>query len=424
MSESNEPRSPENNDTAAIPVFRRSDVISFFRIIFYCLAIAGGLFLLYRIRDLIPPLAIALTVALTMAPEIDRMERNGWRRGLAIMVIYLAFFGGFTVFIMLMVPLISSQLGNVATQLLHLTIPVNGHSALPGTVQSFMAKHKWPGMLQGPAMQQVYRVPQMLSSYLNSLSQNLPVWAGNLLWVILIPVISFYLLIDYHKIVGKTLLFVKPHRRVALLKIVNDVVAVFGNYVRGVVIIMVLDIIVTYSVLKVLRVPYAETVAVLAGVLYAIPYLGAIVSTILVGLVASIHGLTALVTALVVMVVIHQIIFDQVLAPRIIGRQVGLHPLWAITAMLIGGSLMGVGGTLLAVPLAAGVQVVLVHLFPKLKDGHGALLSEKYLSRSDDDSKLEADTVQADGQSLRALSEQAAEEAAAENSRKPASWAN
>ncbi len=195
---------------------------------------------------------------------------------------------------------------------------------------------------------------------------------------------AFYFLADYHTIMGKTLLFVRPEKRAGMLKLLNDVVAVFGNYVRGVVLMMLLDIVVTYCILRFLNVQYAETVAVVAGILYAIPYLGAIVSTILIGLVAySGAGLAKALLVLGIMIFVHQIVFDQIVAPRIIGRQVGLHPLWAISAMMIGGTLLGVGGTLLAIPLAAGAQVVLVHLYPKLRSDNAALLSERLMQEAD-----------------------------------------
>jgi predicted PurR-regulated permease PerM len=160
------------------------------------------------------------------------------------------------------------------------------------------------------------------------------------------------------------------------------VVAVFGNYVRGVVIVMLLDIVVIYVTLRILHIRYPETIAVTAGVLYAVPYLGAIISTVLIGLVAlATRGwLIALITT-GVMILIHQVIFDQIVAPRIIGRHVGIHPMLAILAMLIGGTLLGIGGTLLAIPLAAACQAVLMHLYPNLGAPAAEKLSELYSMR-------------------------------------------
>ena len=152
-----------------------------------------------------------------------------------------------------------------------------------------------------------------------------------------------------------------------MLTVVTDIIAVFGSYVRGVLTVMVLDITVIFLVLWVagLR-DYALTLAITAGLLYTIPYFGALVSTILIGLVALVtHGPVTAILLTLVMIFIHQIVFDMVLAPRVIGGSVNLHPLLTLLALMTGGTLFGIGGTLLAVPIAAAFQVVLVHLFPQ-----------------------------------------------------------
>ncbi len=378
--------------------------MTLFAIVFYLLAIAAGLWLVYTLRALIPPFFIAITIALTLAPEIDRMERRGWRRGFAILVIYALFVAAFGALFFVLVPYVSGQLGQVARHLIPpamLAQPVVAPSGkvigvalgphagaatdhLSNIVADYMVRHNIPAIVRAPVVQQVQHVPAFLSASLSHLGTELPLFASNLIWVIIVPILAFYFLADYHTIMGKTLLFVRPEKRAGMLKLLNDVVAVFGNYVRGVVLMMLLDIVVTYCILRFLNVQYAETVAVVAGILYAIPYLGAIVSTILIGLVAySGAGLAKALLVLGIMIFVHQIVFDQIVAPRIIGRQVGLHPLWAISAMMIGGTLLGVGGTLLAIPLAAGTQVVLVHLYPKLRSDNAALLSERLMQEAD-----------------------------------------
>ena len=363
-----------------VPVFERGKVVSLFTILFYLLLTVAGLTLLWALRGLIPPILIALAIALTLAPEIDRLERSGWRRGIAILVIYALFLAALVAALVVLVPLVSSQLGEVAknlipSSLLH-TTDIN--AAMP---HYFNIWHV-PDMIRPPIQHQVNRIPEVFASYLTNLSTSLPEWAGNMLWVVLVPVMAFYLLSDYHRIVGQLLYLVKREQRLEVMRLINEVVAVFGNYVRGVVIVMLMDIVVIYIVLRVLRIRYPETIAVTAGVLYAVPYLGAIISTVLIGLVAlATRGWVIALITTGVMVLIHQVIFDQVVAPRIIGRHVGLHPMLAVLAMLIGGTLLGIGGTLLAIPLAAAAQAVLMHLYPNLGAPAAEKLSELYSMR-------------------------------------------
>jgi predicted PurR-regulated permease PerM len=392
-----------------VPVFDRGRVISLFAIIFYVVLAALGLMLLYALRGLIPPFLVALAIALTLAPEIDRLERRGWRRGAAIMVLYALFLIVLIATLIVLVPLVSSQLGEVAknlipTSLLHTT-------NINGTTDAWLNKWHVPYMIRPPIKEQVQHIPQSLSTYLANLSTLLPAWAGNMLWVVLIPVMAFYLLFDYHRIVGKLLLLIRREQRMDTMRLVNEVVAVFGNYVRGVVIVMLMDIVVIYVVLRILRIHFPETIAVLAGILYAVPYLGAIISTVLIGLVAyATRGLVIALVTTAVMILIHQVVFDQIVAPRIIGKQVGLHPLLAIFAMLVGGTLLGIGGTLLAIPLAAAGQVVLVHLFPNLGAPSAEKLSELYAMRLEDvleKEKREEEAAQEEAAKRRAKKKQA-----------------
>lgn len=363
-----------------VPVFERGKVVSLFTIIFYLLLTAAVLALLWALRGLIPPILIALAIALTLAPEIDRLERCGWRRGFAILVIYLLFLAALVAALVVLVPLVSSQVGELAKNLIPSSL-MHTTNLNKATKHYFDVWHV-PDMVRGPIAGQVNRIPQIFSSYLSGLSTELPAWASNMLWVVLVPVIAFYLLSDYHRIVGQLLYLVKRDQRLEVMRLINEVVAVFGNYMRGVVIVMLLDIVVIYIVLRILKITYPETIAVLAGVLYAIPYLGAIISTVLIGLVAyAARGWEIALITTGVMVLIHQVIFDQIVAPRIIGRHVGLHPLLAIIAMLIGGTLLGIGGTLLAIPLAAAAQAVLMHLYPNLGAPAAEKLSELYSMR-------------------------------------------
>ena len=276
--------------TLPVPQFERSKTVGLFSIIFYVLLIAAGLWLVYLLRRLLPPFLISIIIALTLAPEIDRMERRGWKRGLAIAVIYALFVFVFAAFLVLMIPFISAQVLQVSQHVTNVdlsTLASKGLSASQASaVTRFLNEHSIPEKLQGPVIAKLKAIPIYLGNYLDVLGAELPILAGQLVWIVIVPIIAFYILADYHKILGKALVFVQVEKRTATLRVLNDVVAVFGNYVRGVLLMMVLDIAVTYCVLRIAHVDFAETVAVITGILYAIPYLGAVVSTILIGLVA------------------------------------------------------------------------------------------------------------------------------------------
>ena len=359
-----------------VPTFEQKKVVSLFTVLGYLGLTFVVLWLLWGVRTLIPPLLVAGIIAMTLTPEVDRWERHGlfglkMRRGPAIAIIYLLFLGMGGVIVSL-VPLISGQMQTLIISHVppQLQAPHPDAQAVGELVTGWMNKLHVPNIpsLRDPVIHQAKHLPELVGRGLQWFSANLPALAGNLVWIIIVPIIAFFLLLDFNKMLGKALVMVPKGKREDILTIVTDVIAVFGNWVRGVLIVMGLDIIVVYIVLRMAGLSdYALTLAVTAGILNTIPYFGALTSTLLIGLTAgATHGLGSALVVTAIMVVIHQIIFDNIIAPRVIGGSVHMHPLLTLLSLMAGGTLFGIGGTLLAVPIAAAVQVVLVYLFPQL----------------------------------------------------------
>lgn len=355
-----------------VPSFEEKRVVSLFTVLAYLGLALLGLWLLYALRDLIPPFLVSTIIAMTLAPEVDRLERQGlfgrrFPRGLAIGVIYFLFLSIFALMVKGM-SLVSVQMIELITRY--------AKPLLSGTpedvtklVGQWMTLHHVPAAMHTPVKNYARHLPELLGNGVIWFGNNLPSLAGNLVWVVIVPVITFFILLDFNKILGKTLLLFPQARREGILSTVTDIIAVFGSYVRGVLTVMSLDILVIFAVLwgAGLR-DFALALAITAGLLYTIPYFGALVSTVLIGLVAlATHGLVTAVGLVLVMIFIHQIVFDNIIAPRVIGGSVNLHPLLTLIALMVGGTLCGIGGTLLSVPVAAALQVVLIRLFPQFK---------------------------------------------------------
>lgn len=356
---------------ASVPVFEQKKVISLFVVLAYFGLALLGLLLSYALRDLFPPFLVAAMIAMTLTPEVDRLERQGmfgrrFPRGLAIGVIY-ALFLGICVLIVKGLTLVSGQMVDLFRLVPRELYGSPHDSAL--FASHWMQAYRVPVVMRAPVVSQARHLGELLGNGLTWFGNNLPELAGNLVWVVIVPIITFFILLDFNKILGKSLLLAPKEKREGILATVTDIIAVFGSYVRGVLTVMALDICVIFAVLWFagLR-DYALTLAITAGLLYTIPYFGALVSTILIGLVAlATHGLTVAIVVVLIMIFIHQVVFDNILAPRIIGGSVNLHPLLTLISLMAGGTLFGIGGTLLAVPIAAALHVILIRLFPQFK---------------------------------------------------------
>ncbi len=199
--------------------------------------------------------------------------------------------------------------------------------------------------------------------------------------VILVPIVTFTLLIDMTYLRRRTLFLLPPAQRENVARIAEDVGDVFSSYLRGMtrVCLAYMATCTVFLLIASLWFPamrgYALLIGIVAGLLYAVPYVGLAGTLLLTAIVTLVSGsgTTALIVFLLVPIVLNPI-FDNVLTPRIVGGGIGLHPLLSMLALLTGASLFGLWGMLLAVPVAGSLQVILFRLFPRLAEPTPAIV--------------------------------------------------
>jgi predicted PurR-regulated permease PerM len=186
----------------------------------------------------------------------------------------------------------------------------------------------------------------------------------------IIPIVTFYLLQEIDPLRARIVHLVPVPRRARFLELSERVGSVFSGYVRGLIIVCAGFALATGTVLALIfRLPYSLMIGLISGVLYAVPYVGGLATVGIVALVAlSTHPGTGFVLGVVGTVLLIYQLFDQVITPRVVGGQVGLHPVVSIFALTAGGQLFGLPGMILAVPVAASLQIVLTSLWPQLAE--------------------------------------------------------
>jgi len=320
------------------------------------------LYVVYVVREIWLPLGLALLLATVLDPVVDRMERKGWKRGHATIFIFGAFLAALAGLIALATPFLSDQVAGIR-QGFSRYFPDTRHE---GLVQAFKKMNASDGVatIGVKVFEGIQSGFQRSSTWLTEYGMSV---LSNLIWVVIVPLIAFYALRDYHLILAKSLLLVPKKNRATVEVAVSEVTAVFAKYLRGLLIVSALNGTATWLLLWVLHVPSALLLGFVAGILYSVPYVGAMLTIVLTAAVAFVGGgLPMLTTAVVASVILHQIVFDQIISPRILGGQVGLHPIISIVALLIGNLLLGIVGMILAVPVAACIQLAVLALQPKL----------------------------------------------------------
>lgn len=335
-------------------------------VLFYAGLWLVGLWLLWAGRAIWLPVGIAFALAMVLDPTVDRLENRGIPRGLGTALIFLLVIGGMAAVLILLSPLLSDQASRMGADFRHLFPDPNNPDLVPFAKKILLRLDANPA-LRDPILKAARTATEHLSDSFSRGSALILAWVPNLAWVIVVPVLAFYALMDFHRIYAKAVLLVPPEHRPLAQTLIAEITAVFGNYLRGMGKICFLLGCSIALVLWAWGNRYWGLLGILGGVLYAVPVIGPLFNSglvLLISLVIMPPGKALLCAGSILLLTSG--LFDQVITPRIIGKQVGLHPIVTIIALLWGYQVAGIGGMLVAVPTAACVQTVILHLVPKL----------------------------------------------------------
>jgi len=169
---------------------------------------------------------------------------------------------------------------------------------------------------------------------------------------------AFFLLLDGGRILEFLFKEFGPEHGERFGRISEDVYRAVAGYVAGNLLISVIAGLSSYVVMTLLNIPFAVPLAVLVAFFDLIPLVGSTIAGVVVGIVAAIVGFPTKLIIWVIFLIVYQQVENNVIQPVVYRRTVAIHPLIVIVAVLIGASLLGVLGALLAIPIAATVQIV------------------------------------------------------------------
>jgi len=170
--------------------------------------------------------------------------------------------------------------------------------------------------------------------------------------------LAFFMLLDGRRAIDWVFRELGSVRGPRYRRIADDVYRSVGGYVVGNLLISVVAGLSTWIVLTILGVPFAVPLAVLMAFLDLIPLVGATIAGILIGIVAAIHNFPGDLIVWAIYLIVYQQIENNVVQPFVYRKTVQLHPLVVIVAVLIGASLMGILGALVAIPVAGAIQIL------------------------------------------------------------------
>jgi predicted PurR-regulated permease PerM len=324
-------------------------------------------FALYPIRVIFPPLLVAVVIVYMLDPLVVVLERRWHLRrvwaGLIVYAVFLAAVG-------LVIAYLISVVGHQATEFAK-GVP----NIIDRAQQGFSDAARRLGLhVSTRDLANAFESGGAASSFLGRLTSFTSGVVRVALTLVLGPLIAFYLLVDLPKVRRGAVALVPLSRRDEILGVGRRINVVVGSFFRNQLLVALLVGLASALGFWIVGLPYFALLGALTGFLALVPLIGillAAVPALLVALAAPdvtpyglpIRGGWPLAVATVIVLILVQQLDQRVLSRRLHTEEVRLHPVTVLLSLLIGGTLLGIWGMVLAVPVAASLKVILLHVW-------------------------------------------------------------
>jgi predicted PurR-regulated permease PerM len=315
-----------------------------------------GFWLLYRFNQVVFILFIAIMIGTVIRPAVSWLNQRGLPKMAGVILVYIVLLTAFTGFLLLLFPLIVEQSTTIA-------------AASAGYYQNL---REW--LVHYPN-QIIVRLSEFIPATLPSLKpvqqsgQDVMASAGQALGyitvaaraafiAIVILVLAFYWTLDGPRIIQSFLLLVPQDRREDISELISEMETKVGSYIAGQGLLCLIIGATALIVYRLIGLPNALVLALLAGVLEAVPMVGPLLGAIPAAMVALSIAPDKLIWVIVATIIIQQL-ENSLLVPRVMRKAVGVNPFVTLLAIFAFSSLFGIAGALMAIPMAAIIQLLL-----------------------------------------------------------------
>jgi len=323
------------------------------RTIVWALIAAGLVWAAFRLSTVLVVVTVALVLVGTLDPVVAWLERHGLKRGRALILIFVALSAVVAAVLLLTVPPLVMQLLDMLqhaperrTSILHWLDERNGGEPIAHAIRAV------------PVDDLVTRAGDTLLGY----SSRILMLVG---YSISTLFLAIYLLADPVRSKGLLYALVPRAHHLKLARILLELKRIVGGYMRGQLITSVAIGMFVFIVLTAFGVRDALALALFAALTDIIPFVGGYVASTPAVISVSGSGAGALAVVALLMI-LYQEFESRILVPRVYGRVLRLPPAIVIVALLVGGTLLGILGALLALPIAAGLQMIIRELHVEL----------------------------------------------------------
>jgi len=303
------------------------------------------------------PMLCSLSLAYLLAPVVAWFEKRGWSRPSSVLLTLSSAAVTLILILIFILPGFWGQLKKsydqaralVGNEMRVQVLLANVRRLSPPVSKFLESKIQHPGdifSMAGDWLQRgLFRIVDVTASLMD---------------LLLIPFFVYYLLADYGAMRAHLDRLIPPRHRAVASTLINRINFVISSYVRNQLLIGLVMGVLYVIGFEIARVPLALSIGLLAGLLNFVPYLGTLTGlTLSLSFVALDGGGWPRIIGVVVVIIVVQSIEGYYLTPKLLGGRLDLHPMWVLIGLMIGGSLFGILGIVLAVPVVAVAKVAL-----------------------------------------------------------------
>jgi predicted PurR-regulated permease PerM len=322
------------------------------------ISVVLGFWILYRFNQVVFILFIAMVIGTVIRPAVNWLYQQGIPRVAGIILIYLLIFVFIIGFLLLLAPIIIEQGRTIAVavpgyyQSLHGWLIHHPNPLLVRLSQSF--PDVFPGLNPPPEMEE-----QVIDSA-GQVFEYVTMTARFGFIAIILLVLILYWTLEGPRAIQSLLLLVPQDQRESIRDLISAIESRLGFYIVGQGVLCVVIGLVALLAYSLIGLPNALVLAIIAGVLEAVPMIGPLLGAIPAAMVALSLGPDKLIWVVVATLVIQQL-ENTLLVPRVMSKAVGVNPFVTLLSLFAFGSFFGLAGALMAIPIAAIIQLLLNH---------------------------------------------------------------
>ncbi len=322
------------------------------------LLIVGSL--MYALRSVLLPFVVGIMVAYFLDPLVNRIVRNGKiSRTTATIIVSVSF-------LLILLPVLI-LLGTMAVSQVSDFL-----ENLPSYIENFGGKIKiWIAQIQthfptlipdgrGDILRNLGESAKPLAALVQKIISNGFALVNIVSLLLISPIVAFYMLRDWHNFTGKIYELIPQKNKQNVVEGAKAVDRIISGYLRGQALVcVILGAFYSFG-LWLVDLHLGLLVGFLAGLISFIPYVGSISGFLMaIVLVVTQYGTLPKILEVIAVFLIGQFLEGNFLTPKLVGENIGLHPVWVMFALLAGGVLLGLLGMIIAVPVAAIIGVLL-----------------------------------------------------------------